>query len=53
MARKTFTVQYEVWRDVKKLEADEEIWGKSKAIRFLLDQYKKIKNSPRKIEVAA
>lgn len=42
--RVSVTVQYPVWQRLKKLEVEKEIWGKSEAIEFLLNEYERNKS---------
>jgi len=42
-ARVTITVQYPIWKKLRELQVEKEIWGSSRAIGFLFDEYEKTK----------
>jgi len=39
--RVTITIQFGAWRKLKHIEETEELWGLSKAIDFVCDEYEK------------
>ena len=38
--RKTVTLHYKNWKNLRQLQVDKELWGHDQAIKFLLDFYK-------------